>query len=724
MFNHKTLQMLAGLIAVLGCTWTLNARGKTLSVNCPNCDLAGADYSGQTLVNANFAGADLRNADFSRATLNGVNFQNANLTGARFDKAKINADAADPAVPTMYQSANLSNADFSQAKLNAVDFQYTDLNCTTFHKVDLSGAVFGYILHINDAAGCQTAFTESKLTCEIAAHAGSLDLRGSDLPGCHRNRSDRAPEETSVTAEEAEAGLQSMHKFVETVDVDALLRGAEAQASDAAQTVFVNPDGTDASGCGQAFASACKTIQYATAQCASSDCEVAVGYGTYELTASIAPNKGDIHIVGGYVNGTRVPNYQSRVFAPSGSAAGQPAFALSAADRGIELKSLLLMGRSAGTSNQPAASAVIRANGTGFVLQDVAVTAAEGAAATMAGGGSVGASGAPGGAGKNSNSPGSGAPSSCGAQGGKGGYTKSITANSSLTWYLACELSCDVKWYNASSGYPGGTGHSASGSALSKPNSLACYACPAGRGDLPKSAASGSDGSKGACGAGGGRSQDIAGRMDANGAWSPTVAGAGTGGKAGGGGGGGGPGGSCGYANCVCSSSRYAGGAGGGGGAGGCGATPGQGGVMGGATFAVVLASSSVVLVGAQNVFTAARSGAGGQGGPGINGGGGGKGGSGQNYSNYCNDGGASGASGGAGGAGGASGGGSGGNSGPSVNIALTGSGSAITGAPVYYAGLAGAVGAPGIAGTTTDNCTASAADSGAAGLVSNTHTF
>lgn len=694
---------------------------------CPDCDLSNQDFSGRTLTTPNFAGADLRGANFANTVIRGGNFMGANLTGAIFRDADIQADPAVADVPSLFQDALLQHADFSGATISAADFQYADLSCSVFRGVDVTAAVFGPRIEMDPAQDCAADFSGAALSCEFNHQIDRLNRDGATMPDCSVEMAnggmtgDLAPPAPAP----AESGYGAAEGVVteEKTAVSAFMAPAgraPGAVITAAQTVHVAADGKDAAGCGTSLPLSCQTIAYGAAQCGSADCLVAVEYGEYVAAAPIAPAKGAITIAGGFVGGTQVDQYQSQITAP---ADGLPAFDLKAADGGIVLSHLLVVGTKPAAGKSPGQTVALRASGGALTLRAVNVLAAAGVTGAASADGAAGADGAKGGDGTSATAPGAGGASSCGAAGGTGGKNVSNTASSSLTWYLACELDCKTSWANGSSGQPGGTGSYAPGSTLSKGDALACYACPSGRGSLPKSAATGSSGANGSCGSGGTASTDTAGRFDANGVWTASAAGAGGTGKAGGGGGGGGPGGSCGYANCVCSSSAYAGGAGGGGGSGGCGAAPGAGGQPGAASFGIVLVNAMLAFDSDKNVVTGARSGDGAAGGAGKKGGAFGPGGKGKNNSDICNNGGASGAAGGQGGRGGASGGGAGGNSGPSVNIALI-SGAAITGTPVQYSGMAGEGGAKGAAGADAQNCTASAAADGVKGLVAEVHTF
>ncbi|WP_167853574.1 pentapeptide repeat-containing protein [Roseovarius aestuariivivens] len=705
-----------------------DAKAQGIPVICPGCDLKGQDYSGQTLTGPNFAGADLTGAKFSDTVIIGGNFIDADLNGADFQAVMLQADARG--VPTMFQDADLTGANFTGATIDAADFQYADLSCSSFPKVNLSNAVFGPRLAMKSLAGCTADFTEAVLTCEFAHAIDALDRDRAELPDCTVALEDgTAVDPWSTTSEvesdEANGSGDERDNGISKSGVSMMLMAPanvlERSVKASSQTVFVAPEGTDAPGCGASVSSYCKTISFAAGQCNFADCTVALEYGKYAPAAAIAPGKGAITVAGGYVGGKPVGTYQSQITAPPD---GVPAFDLTAKDSGIILSHLLVIGTSPSAPKVSAQTVALRASATTVTLENVNVLAAPGTTGPVPGDGSSGADGKTGDPGTSSKSPGAGGASTCGAAGGTGGKTVSNKISSSFTWYLVCEYDCDLEWQNAANGQPGGTGTYASGSSLKKKDALACYACPDGRGSLPKSAATGTAGSNGSCGAGGQASTDTAGSFDASGVWSGSTASSGGAGLAGGGGGGGGPGGSCGYANCVCHGSTYNGGAGGGGGSGGCGATPGKGGNMGAASFGIVLVGAKLGLTGDPSVVTGARSGDGSAGGAGQKGGAAGSGGAGKSFSNYCNDGGASGAKGGAGGIGGASGGGGGGNSGPSVNIALTGSGASMTGTPVFYLGAAGQGGGKGAAGVSTSNCTATDAADGNQGLVATTHTF
>ncbi len=90
-------------------------RIKAGDVNCPGCDLSGADLSnecvkGGNLTGANFEDVTARYMCMSLANFTDVSFKNADLTGANLGKA------------------NLTNADLTGAKLSITSIKGTDLS--------------------------------------------------------------------------------------------------------------------------------------------------------------------------------------------------------------------------------------------------------------------------------------------------------------------------------------------------------------------------------------------------------------------------------------------------------------------------------------------------------------------------------------------------------------------------------------------------------------------
>lgn len=87
--------------------------------NCEECDLSGADFSGQRLVDRSLSGANLSGANFSGADLTDTYLSNANLKGADLRKANL--------INTKFYGADLEGADLREATID-VDFVGTILS--------------------------------------------------------------------------------------------------------------------------------------------------------------------------------------------------------------------------------------------------------------------------------------------------------------------------------------------------------------------------------------------------------------------------------------------------------------------------------------------------------------------------------------------------------------------------------------------------------------------
>jgi uncharacterized protein YjbI with pentapeptide repeats len=82
------------------------------TVNFTDADLAGANFVGANLADANLTGADLSEANLTGATVSGADFLYANLTGATFTNVNIPTG-------TQFGGADLQDTDFGQADLNS-----------------------------------------------------------------------------------------------------------------------------------------------------------------------------------------------------------------------------------------------------------------------------------------------------------------------------------------------------------------------------------------------------------------------------------------------------------------------------------------------------------------------------------------------------------------------------------------------------------------------------
>jgi uncharacterized protein YjbI with pentapeptide repeats len=104
------------------------ARIRAGDINCPHCDLHGADLTKQCVEHG-----DLSGANFDRAIASGMCLGSANLADATFRNA--NLTGAD------LNKANLANADLSGAKLTIANIRNADLSTAkglTQSQVDLA----------------------------------------------------------------------------------------------------------------------------------------------------------------------------------------------------------------------------------------------------------------------------------------------------------------------------------------------------------------------------------------------------------------------------------------------------------------------------------------------------------------------------------------------------------------------------------------------------------
>lgn len=88
---------------------------RSMSQNCPGCNLQGANLAEASLMRANLAGANLTNANLGKANLKWANLKGANLTKA--DLSGANLAGADLA------GANLDRADLTGANLEQANLR-------------------------------------------------------------------------------------------------------------------------------------------------------------------------------------------------------------------------------------------------------------------------------------------------------------------------------------------------------------------------------------------------------------------------------------------------------------------------------------------------------------------------------------------------------------------------------------------------------------------------
>jgi hypothetical protein len=667
---------------------------------CPYCDLREAQFAGKNLTNANFLHANLRGANFSGANVRGAQFAQADLTGANFQNVTLGTAGLGP---TDFTQAILTGANFRSVKIEtSVSFQYAELTKTDFTGIDGRKARFGPQLGFDPGAGAPK-FAGATLDCSFSLYWKYLDVTGAHLATCPAQPAAPANVQGTMTppvpGKAPAAGPEGKPIPADGQRLEFLPQpekpvDAARSAAGAANQVFVATTGTDGPNCGTTSGNACLTIGQGVTNCVKVGvpCGVLIGYGTYQLTATLQLSN-NVSLVGGYISGAP-STYQSNVLAPAG---GSPA--LTGNGVTLSLQNLVLSGSVSSSATQ--ASVVVQLTGSSNVTaQTVNINAASGVNAGPSGAGASSA----GGAGGNFQSYGAaaGGTSQCGSYnpGGSSGTGWLITGSSSGSVWSGCHYTCSWASGNANWwGTNGGSGQSSGGAGTINAGPYACTfggppGTPAGGGG-----GTGSDGSGQA-----GPSSNRIGTFGGNGAWSPIASSTGPRGNDGGGGGGGGAAQASATGHCYFASSgidTYNGTGGGGGGAGGCGASGGGGGMMGGGSFALVLVNSIFSAQSAVQV-TGAQGGAGGNAGAGVAGGSAGSGGAncscqnaaGQgvpNCSANCGGAGNSGAGGNVGN-GGASGGGAGGNGGPSVAIVLV-SGGSLPNSPTIYPGSGGSFG-------------------------------
>lgn len=677
--------------------------------DCPSCNLAGKNFSGQDLTNANFTGANLSGANFTGAKLSGAYLSRANLASANFTNATLTVSSKGPA---NLSESDLTNAIFTGADLDGAVFEYADISGTNFTRTDIRKAKFGPMLKFN----APPIFRNAKLSCEFPWIWKQLDITGAVKPACANfEREDEVKVLTPVNtaaAPSTEPVRQQVQMKVSShvAFADTNLHKTLAAAT---TTVYVATDGNDSSNCG-AVNAPCLTLAKGISQCTTKPCNVLTGYGEYNLTSTLGlPD--NVNLYGGYFKGSPT-TYQSSVFAPPG---GLPAISISGASS-IQITGFILNGSAPSNNNQP--SIVLQvSNSSGVQLTATNINSYKGGTGSNGTNANPGSPGGTGGDGTSSSGGGGGTSPNGNGNGGSGGGPTSNMSMSCDCGTLCFKCYYDLKWSASygGSGQPGTTNVWAAGGPYAAGVS---YMCPYK--ERPSTAVTGTSGNNAGCGVVSTYSSDTTGSFVSN-QWQGSTGGNGGNGGDGGGGGGGGSGGPCGFCNCVCGGEdKYTGTAGGGGGGGGGGAKGGTGGTQGAPSIGVLLISSTLQADLTVKIVGNAG-GDGGTGGNGAVGGTGAGGGNAQAAHDVCNDTGGQGGNGGAGGAGGSSAGGSGGNGGPSVCVAFIGS-SAVSGSPNYYIGTSGAVGALGSGSnpTVSGACSSPAGVAGIKGMAAITHQY
>ncbi|MEO9148909.1 MAG: hypothetical protein ABI212_05975 [Burkholderiaceae bacterium] len=498
------------------------------------------------------------------------------------------------------------------------------------------------------------------------------------------------------------------------------------------QRVYVATGGSDAAGCGQSTATACKTIAQGIANCAAAGCAVLVRHGLYPTTSTIALRDA-VHVVGACrFDGEADRHYRTVINAAPQP--GTPAVSADGVNSPTVFDSIVVMGKNE-TVKGVASIAMVVSNSTGLTLMhsvfvagrggdgDLGIAPAQSPSGQGGGWGNTDGGFAPGGQG-----PGGPACNAAGAGAGGAGSAWQQNVVSSCGGFA-----CDCNPSGGRIGSPGGSSGATLGGGGGGPGTQG-NACWEGviRQGLGGQGGGGGPGASGACSARGGvPSEDVWGSFLAT-SWMPSAGGSGGIGSVGSGGGGGGPGGMCTLRSGLFSWVPSWGLPGGGGGAGGCAGSGGQGGQQGGASVVLLLIASTLPLPNDTVSIVGGQGGHGGHGGTGgVGGHGGGSGGGASSiynctkYDSRANIGwGGAGGPGGSGGSGGAGGGGSGGNGGPSVGIALVG-GATAPGAGSVYRGFAGSGAGGGTGGSGGANdCTGATGQTGTAGGVAMLRAF
>lgn len=478
----------------------------------------------------------------------------------------------------------------------------------------------------------------------------------------------------------------------------------------AGQMVYVSTLGSDAAGCGQSTATACRTLAQGIANCGSAGCSVLVRHGLYPASATIVLRDG-VNVYGS-CRFDGEPDRAYRTTIQASPPAGMPAILAASVNAPTVVSGLVVVGKDEIAAGTASLGVVVR-DSKGLMLTRNVLASSRGGDGQAGTSATAVANGQNGGAGTN----GGGAGPSCAANptpgagaGGHGG-TDVTTATYVSLWNYDCR-STDA----GSAGQPSGDGTSGGTKGPKGAQGIACGGRPH---DAPASGLPGGPGVPGACGGQAQASPWSSGRFDGA-TWVASRGDDGQSGAVGAGGGGGGAGGAC---VTETQGFVYNGLPGGGGGGGGCGGPGGTAGQQGGASIALALVDSSIAFDAGLNSVIPGPGGVGGKAGDGIAGGAGGAGGPGQTsgqtlyLTHWC---GGPGSNGGPGGAGGAGSAGAGGHGGPSIGVARVGATGALSGIDAVYPprpGLPGRGGGGGSASPGGGDCTGPDGPGGVPGL-------
>lgn len=188
------------------------------AMNCPGCDLRGANLERASLAGANLAGANLAGAVFHAADLTGANLAGADLTGANLNRAiLVRADLT---------GANLAGAMLYESRLSGVSAEGADFRLTKMQTADLTNA---HLVHAN--------LTQADLT---SATLNSADLTEADVRGAGiiAARAQRA----NFTGADLDDAILYQSALTAALFVDAQMNRADLRGANLQRADFTNAD--------------------------------------------------------------------------------------------------------------------------------------------------------------------------------------------------------------------------------------------------------------------------------------------------------------------------------------------------------------------------------------------------------------------------------------------------------------------------------------------------
>ena len=212
------------------------------AMDCPGCDLAGADFKRADLRGANLAGADLTGANFHGAILAGADLSGARLVKANLNRADVkraNLAGADLSDAMMF-AARLDGADLSGARLQGAfggkiqmigatvtnaNLSRMDLREARLNDANFSGSNINQV-NMNDAqlarsnlAGVNMILTSMHRASLVGVDLTGADVRASDLFGANLRGAD-------LTNADFSRGRLENVNFSEAIITDAVFDGA------------------------------------------------------------------------------------------------------------------------------------------------------------------------------------------------------------------------------------------------------------------------------------------------------------------------------------------------------------------------------------------------------------------------------------------------------------------------------------------------------------------